>query len=539
MSPRNSFTQSGRVALVVLLMAIATSVGARLLTVSAPMLNVDEAYLAAAAVYLSDTGTLPVMAKPPGGYLFYQAAFAIGGAYDMVSVRLLCLLWVLATAGFLFLAGRALGGAAAGFWSASFYLLVTSVNDSVLACKTEIQLSLPLAAALWLMIRALQQPRASLFFLAGVTGTGAALFKQPAILLLGGAGAALLTFWYRPTDWLGRRWAMQGVLWLAAGCAIVLIALSAIYAMSGGFQDFVYDLYTLPSLYATVDRISPFRRLIRLVTYTEEYARYFPLFALAGMCGLVAGWFAPPAEARNDAETARRDRVAARFLPFAAASMLCAVALGADAYIAYYIMLVPVLCISAGYFCGLIASPRIWSSLAPVVRAAAIIAVGAGIGSVIVLSLKEPVKASVEPMPSNKDPVASRLLELASPADRLYVWGASPQIYLISRLHPASRFIITDHLVGFFGEGIRSIPHHSRDHLIDPKAWPRFIADLDRNKPKFIVDAHRSTMFGMDSFPIENYALLKGFMAQHCVEDSEHEYMKTRHVIFTCRYDSP
>ncbi len=74
----------------------------------------------------------------------------------------------------------------------------------------------------------------------------------------------------------------------------------------------------------------------------------------------------------------------------------------------------------------------------------------------------------------------------AEPGDRLFVWGWLPELYTLTRLEAASRFSISQFVVGDLGAA-RFEPR------IDPLHGERLMRDLEARRPRFIVDAWRSS----------------------------------------------
>ena len=123
-----------------LTVALLVCLVARLLTLSQPVLDIDEAAFAAAAVRAIDRQQPVLQAsrdnKPPGIVALYRTAFAVGGIYNMPAVHGLGLLWALLTAGLLWIGCRDFATAAFADFAAGFYLLGTSLDPHFLAFKT-------------------------------------------------------------------------------------------------------------------------------------------------------------------------------------------------------------------------------------------------------------------------------------------------------------------------------------------------------------------------------------------------------------------
>ncbi len=91
----------------------------------------------------------------------------------------------------------------------------------------------------------------------------------------------------------------------------------------------------------------------------------------------------------------------------------------------------------------------------------------------------------------------------SDPADRIFVWGQSPDIYLDAHRRPACRYITTFPLTGYvFGGPIPGFDTRSR---ILPGAWTTLEQDFARHPPTYIVDVQpdpKSAYYPVKNFPI-------------------------------------
>ncbi len=72
--------------------------------------------------------------------------------------------------------------------------------------------------------------------------------------------------------------------------------------------------------------------------------------------------------------------------------------------------------------------------------------------------------------------------EKSGPDDSLYVNGYVPELYILSKRHPASRHIISNFVEAYY-------PGSSSPTSIQPKFLQELLVDLERSKPRIIVDA--------------------------------------------------
>jgi Dolichyl-phosphate-mannose-protein mannosyltransferase len=103
---------------------------------------------------------------------------------------------------------------------------------------------------------------------------------------------------------------------------------------------------------------------------------------------------------------------------------------------------------------------------------------------------------------------------VTGPTDYLFVWGYRPEIYYLSGLLPASRFLSTQPLTGvpadvhYFGDNYRSV----LDEASTAQARAQLIRDLRETRPKYIVD--ELGMFNAD-LSVNSYPELREFMTEY------------------------
>jgi 4-amino-4-deoxy-L-arabinose transferase-like glycosyltransferase len=98
--------------------------------------------------------------------------------------------------------------------------------------------------------------------------------------------------------------------------------------------------------------------------------------------------------------------------------------------------------------------------------------------------------------------------------DYLFVWGYRPEIYYLSGLLPASRFLSTQPLTGvpadvhYFGDDFRSL----LDPSVTANARQQLAVDLEETQPKYIVD---ELGFFNNHLAILQYPELRDFMSEY------------------------
>jgi hypothetical protein len=104
-----------------------------------------------------------------------------------------------------------------------------------------------------------------------------------------------------------------------------------------------------------------------------------------------------------------------------------------------------------------------------------------------------------------------------TPADaRVFVWGNSPEIYLLARRRMASRYMSvnyqTGHVWGTSANDLGGAPDRKN---VPAETWDKLMADLQRNLPEFIVDAAAGKLDKMDDEPLARHPRMAAFVARH------------------------
>jgi 4-amino-4-deoxy-L-arabinose transferase-like glycosyltransferase len=188
--------------------------------------------------------------------------------------------------------------------------------------------------------------------------------------------------------------------------------------------------------------------------------------------------------------------------------LLAASAIGAAAgarfYPHYYVQLIPPLALLAAPYYA-----RLWSRtmqpphwlLRPAVTYAWLAL------TVIVFSIQHWTGLAPRRVPLE---AGRYLFAHSDPADRIFVWGQSPEIYLDAHRRPACRYITTFPLTGYvFGGPIPGFDTRSR---IMPGAWTILEQDFARHPPTYIVDVHPDPKSAQN--PVKNFPILAKLLAE-------------------------
>lgn len=503
----------GQLSVIVFLFSALVFVLVRWILNASVLLNIDEAHFAACAARVIDAQDFALIGcrdnKPPGIFWLYEIGIRLFGIYNISAVRWLQTAGLVIAAYFLYLTAQQSKLKSAGAWTASLFLLAMSVDQAMVAAKTEALAVLPMAVGAFAITKSVLSGKPWLCFVFGACAAAASLCKQPAgIVLVAGAIVVLVCTRDRRAKMLAS---------IAAGFAVTYLLVIAVYTAKQGLSDFFLQVIELPSKYASVDRISLSRRLFRVLTYTEEYGRLTPVLSACGIGGLV---FVLREVLRGRTTNSESGPVFLTAALFAALGLLAAFA-GADLYLNYYIMALPGFALCAGLFIALLlANFPMSQSDSPLLLSIKLMLL-LGLASNGILSLKEPLKSVLDKQAPTEDSLASTVQQLAGSDGKIYVWGYSPDVYVRANRIPASRYVLTDVLVGFFGEGSRQVDAKSRLQLSEPGGWDKFLSDITKTPPQVFVDASENDLFGSGSFSIDEYPALQDWIRRNYVLHSE------------------
>ena len=507
----------------------------RVPTFGRPLLSDDEAIYATTADALARGDLLyrdVVDHKPPLIYHVYQAGFAALGRYHTHGAHALVVLSVLLTAGFLCMIGM---GTLKGFpcppamvrgqqsWPAPhahcarlavaglFLVFSTTWHDyDALAANCELFLLAPQTIAAWLLLRDLHRPShgalATHLAVGALIGTSA-LFKYQGLTFLG-SSIAMLCWW----SILGRiSWSRAAAMALfQATGALVPPALYLLWcAAAGNAADTIYWFrFNFSYVGAGLTGLAAMARGLRrtgliggaaLVPYALGIAT--AVTAAAGMVSVI--------RRRLHRESATNVPPAPEVLGLLwLATSAVAVATGGRFFGHYYhLILAPLCLLAAPAFC------RLWSkgwshrvTLSVLCALPALFFFG-------LATFGRPLAAAWDEgdEPPYED-VAARIAALTAPDDRIFVWGNSPQLYVLARRPMGARFSFCNYLTGESPGTPTETGQRDADTNQLPAAWDMLFADLDRRRPALFVDAAAAGWDGYDKFPLARYPRLRAYV---------------------------
>jgi hypothetical protein len=184
-------------------------------------------------------------------------------------------------------------------------------------------------------------------------------------------------------------------------------------------------------------------------------------------------------------------------------AMGLAVSVGGRFFGNYFLMLTPPLSVLAGIGVARLyraRRQRVWSLAATAMLLAA--------ASSIAAIFWDRIQPSLYALDVQYREAGDWIRRHSSPADSLFVWGDSAQIYVYSRRVMATRFAFTNYQTGTMW-GINPWPLRRASTMpedVVPRAWDELLADLNMSPPRVIADAaagglHYFDGQSMDHFP--------------------------------------
>jgi 4-amino-4-deoxy-L-arabinose transferase-like glycosyltransferase len=417
--------------------------------------------------------------KPPLLFWTYAAVFTIAGKFNWKALHLVALVWTLCVMAGLYVNGRGLFDRNTGLIAAFFYSVFqpwwTWKN---LAFDAEMLMNLPIIWAWAIAFRRSSSRLRPELFAAGAVLAAAFLLKQPAAIAAVPLGIYLLLPSYRASRSLTRTNSIIQAAMLTAGFFVTL----GLVTIGLWKQGILHDAFYWTIIDHDVPHVFWQKGIVNTLTFLGACLPLVigAIFACREKEGIWVG------------RTAERT---------ALIGLLAASAIGAAAgvrfYPHYYVQLIPPLTLLAAPYYA-----RLWSRkiqpphwlLRPKVTYAWLAL------TVIAFSIKHWTGLAPRRVPSE---AGQYLFTHSTPADRIFVWGQTPEIYLDAHRRPASRYITTFPLTGYvFGGPIPGFDTRSR---ILPGAWTTLEQDLTRHPPTYIVDVQpdaKSAQYPVKDFPI-------------------------------------
>lgn len=507
------------------LATFALGVCLRLPTFGRPMLSDDEAIYAVTADAMARGDRLyrdVVDHKPPLIYCLYEGAFAVGGPYQTQAAHALVVLAVLLTAGLLFaLAGGGSPAPAEGLAAAALFLIFSTTwhDYDALAANCELFLLVPQTLAAWGLMRDLRAPArgargAAMHLAVGALIGTSALLKYQGITFLG-ASLGMLLWWVR----LGRgarRWALGRALCQLLG-ALAPPAAYLLATRAAGNADAALYWFRFNFSYVGAG-----------LGGAAALARGLRRAALIGGAALVPyalGLMAAARTAAGAVRTLRRPAGAPRDdmgpspappgpVPVLGLLWLCtstvALCAGGRFFGHYFHLVLAPLC--------LLAAPGfVWLWRRAAGTRAALVALCAlpALAFFALATFGRSLAARLDEGEPAYDGVAARIDSLTAPDERIFVWGNSPQLYVLARRPMGARFSSANFVTGESPGTPTETGARNADLNQDPRRWEMLFDDLERRRPTLLVDAAAAGWDGYGKYPLDRYPRLRRYVDAH------------------------
>jgi len=130
-------------------------------------------------------------------------------------------------------------------------------------------------------------------------------------------------------------------------------------------------------------------------------------------------------------------------------------------------------------------------------------------------TLARPLAARLDEGEPRYTEVAARIAALTAPDERVFVWGNSPQLYILARRPMGTRFSFCNYMTGESPGTPTETGQWNADANQLAAAWEMLFADLDGRRPALLVDAAAAGWDGYDKFPLARYPRLRAYVDAH------------------------
>ncbi len=469
--------------------------------ISLPFIESDEAAFGACAARQLSFSILPltkcVDVKTPGIFTLYQIIYGLFGAYTGIGVRLVSIAAVLINSALLFRIARHTVDDPAARISAGLFLLIVATSNFFFALKTELIVVLFLQLAILFLLAYQRTGTLKSLASAGFALALAALFKQPAVLYFGALSGALIFLAGR--DFQVKRWVTENAVMGISG-GLPILAVTLIYLGSGHWADYAEHLWLRPRIYAAhgTDLFTPWQNFLEI-----RNILFSPLVILFIVCLLVllSRFFLG-----MSSQIARLKPLMWWLAPVTITSLV-AISLGGHFFASYYMLMLPFIVLCVAIF---LAPVSTYAFSSPLVAAGLLIlAVAAGYLSILQAKL-------IQTSDTNSQEMAREIRRLSLPGDTLYVWGYVPELYPATGMIPASRFVTTSMIVGYFHEVGDNRSPAGQLQFVMKGDWDKFMQDLHDARHFMFVDTSAIRMGAPGNFAPMQYPRLAEFLKHAC-----------------------
>jgi hypothetical protein len=381
--------------------------------------------------------------KPPGIFWIYK--FALGLPLEPVrAVHLMGLLFSAVSAcALFFLAARFMKQ----FWAVICAVLFAVLSADPLvqgtAANTELFMLLPIILSQITLLSAASENRRKipLMILAGVLTGIAVAFKQVAAV---NWPLLVFSYWLFTAETGRARRTLSFAAWSAAGAAAVWGFIGSYFALRHGLNDFIYNVFTHNLEYVKAipwwARFDYSLAMLKTISRSQMLVWIFSAAGFATLC------------------IARKSKT---FLYLAAWLVASIVGAGAGGYffLHYFQQLLPVLCLAAALGAAGLAEARFWKTIPSWCRNSILCAALFILPVIVVcpfLFSYSPQEAVRKIYPADDfaemPDIGRRIAEITRPDDRVFIFGAEPEVLFYARRASATRYIFLFPLYGPYSD---------------------------------------------------------------------------------------
>lgn len=480
-----------------------------------PAWNLDEGIHATIARTLLDGGVMyrdAIDQRTPLTYHIVAGVFRIFGENNMWALHFLLAGLVAGTALGVYRLGRLWRGPAAGIWAALVFCAATTnllyIGDTHSLSTEWFVIFFTTWSACWFW-QLWEKPTLGRAALAGVGFACAFLSKQPGLLDFGAPLATVLL-----TAGLGRlerATATRLILGLCAGFVGTTALMLGWYWWQGALGDLYFYAWSYNLVYYGPET-SFLDRAQAAWAGAQMWWEYYPIIGLIALAGLARLGF--DFVQRRPTEEEQRIRPAAFYLLAWTALAWAGASSAGRVYGHYYIQTFPAFSLLVGWTLADLQSwwtaPRhlFWKITGALALAAAAWTVTAG-------PLRGPWPATLGPEAGTDEAKFVRMN--SRPEDKIFVWGYSPDFYLLADRRSASRFVYCSFLTGLI-PWTNVAPDRDTSYGIVPGTMTTLLKELEATRPEFFVDGSPGTYRHFNKYPLAKFPALAAWVSRWYVE---------------------
>jgi hypothetical protein len=192
------------------------------------------------------------------------------------------------------------------------------------------------------------------------------------------------------------------------------------------------------------------------------------------------------------------------------ATSAVAVSAGGRFFGHYFHLVLPPLCLlAAGPFV------RLWGASRAARRWLVALCAVPAVAFFLLATVARPLAERWDHRDPDYQAVAARIDALSPPGARIFVWGNSPQLYVLARRRMGTRFSFCNYMTGESPGTATETGTRNAGANAFAASWQMLFQDLELRRPLLFIDAAAAGWDGYDKFPVERYPDLHRYRAEH------------------------